>query len=484
MRRRDAVRLIPLTIAGISGAASRGSFGETPVNRHMPSRKPLSERYLEKVREMLVRIRETQSENLLEASYAIARTVMNGQTCWYSWDMGHSVLADIYAGRNGVPEIFTPGYYHAKAREGDLLLASLWDGLSAFIEGHGFESQAGQPENIEPPDVRNKGVFIVGAPAPWGLDAKGPELIIYYSAKHRIRPSADIWIETNVTKLGAVLSVPGMGAPVGPVSGIVGMVTFWMMVADACRILARNGLSVPVRGDDPVPAGENVPRVSLHAPLMDDYFERVMNQIEMIGAEFGCVRQAAVMAVDAVLAGGKVYCYSGNRNALAYESQTRRGGLSLTRGIYDENGKLSVFGKDFRGESRDLAIMGISQPDNKTDLLHLDTFRKCGMKVVSMGPMTRDTVIPDGRTVPKEADLHIGRMCDTYGLFAVPGFERRICPTSGALLNQVFWATCMEIVDEIMRRTGNVPGVYLTGAVTGGIEHLNRVNTIYEERGY
>jgi len=92
--------------------------------------------------------------------------------------------------------------------------------------------------------------------------------------------------------------------------------------------------------------------------------------------------------------------------------------------------------------------------------------------------------LPDGRTVPKEADVHIGRMCDTYGIYAVPGFKRKVCPTSGACLNQLYWSVCMEIMEGIIRRTGNVPGVYLTGAVEGGIDHLNRVNAIYEERGY
>ena len=128
------------------------------------------------------------------------------------------------------------------------------------------------------------------------------------------------------------MQVPGMPAPVGPVSGIIGIITFWMMMADTCRILAREGKSVPIQGDEPDLA-KNAPRASLDAPLLDDYFDEVMRQIEMIGMEMGNIRKIASIAVDTVLGGGKVWCYSRYRPALALEAQTRRGGLGLTRGI-------------------------------------------------------------------------------------------------------------------------------------------------------
>jgi len=486
MKRRDVIRLVPLTLAG-GTVWNRASAQETlRENRDWKPREgaPLSIRYLDRVKNMLGWIKRTQSDNLLEASHIIARTMLNKRTCWYSWDMGHSVQADIFPGRPGVPELFTVGYDPKRAKQGDLMLTSIWNGVNAYISGMGFKNASDKPLVLSPEDVKNQGVLIIGAPAPWGMDAKGPEKIVYDSAKFLIRPSAALWIDTNMTKLGAVMHLPGAGAPFGPVSGIIGMVTFWMMVGDACRILAREGKSLAVSGNEPELKGDAIPWIDLNDPLMDDYFDRVTQQIDMIPAELGNVKKTAAMAADAVLAGGKVYCYRRDRNSLAYESQTRRGGLTLTRGLFDEGGALSVFGQPFKGTSKDIVIMGIAEPDNATDLKHLDTFRRAGLRIISIGPMTRDVKIPDGRTVPKEADVHIGRMCDTYGLYAVPGFKRKICPTSGALLNQMYWAVCMEIADEIMRRTGNVPGVYLTGAVEGGIDHLNRVNAIYDERGY
>ena len=83
-----------------------------------------------------------------------------------------------------------------------------------------------------------------------------------------------------------------------------------------------------------------------------------------------------------------------------------------------------------------------------------------------------------------ETLLHAGKMCDTYGLFALPGFEQRICPTSGVLLDQLYWTTMMEVVEEYMNRTGDVPGVYLSGALKGGMEHLYRMNELYSAGEY
>lgn len=464
MKRREIIKLVPLALTGAAGAA-RTAFGRemSGVAREVETTDKLGLVYLKTVRDRLDWIRETQSENLLEAAYAFARATAEGKTCWYSWDMGHTTTSDITPGRNGVPEIFTVGFDDGKAKDGDVVLANIGGGNEAMLK---------------------KDITVVGSPVPWSMDAEGDEEIVYASAMNKIRPYCDIWIETKMTKLGAVLKLPGMPAPTGPISGIIGMVTFWMMMADTCRILARDGKKVAVRGDEPELTGKNVPWVSLNAPLLDDWYAAFARQHEMIAAEYGNIKKVADMAVDAVLAGGRVQCYGRYAASLPAEAKNRRGGLALTEGVYVDNGKLVGQEAEFVPSKNDLVIMGFASPDDPVDLASLDTFRKYGMKVVSIGPMTRDIKIPEGRTIPKEADLHIGRMCDTYGLFAVPGFSRKICPTSGAMMNQIFWATCMEMIDAFNRRTGNIPGIFMTGAVKGGIDHMIRMQTIHYERGY
>ncbi len=129
--------------------------------------------------------------------------------------------------------------------------------------------------------------------------------------------------------------------------------------------------------------------------------------------------------------------------------------------------------------------MGFTIPDDPVDLENLAKFRKAGMKIASIGPMTRDFKVPEGDTIPKKTDIHAGSMCDTYGLFAIPGFGKKACPTSGAMVNQIFWAVCADVVEQFYERTGgDVPGVYGNVAVEGGRPLMRHMVELYKERGY
>jgi len=459
MKRRDALKTIPLSAAALCNTFA-GAANSAP---HSPDDPPLSMQYTNAIRKRLRWIRHTQSEDLLEGAYAIARTVENGGTCWQVWDAGHT-NTDLYPGRNGMPMIFTNGYDPDKARDGDCVLARA-----------AHEQLTG--------DLAKKDIFVIGAPSPWSGDAENPELLRDEVRHLQLWPYADVWVETRATTVGGLIQLPGMTAPVGPATGVTGPVMLWMMVADACRILARRGKSVPVAGDEPRVTGDRVDWqsfsgwVSLNDPLMDNYFDEVMAQIELIGAELGKVRKIASLAMDAIMDGGKIYCYS-KHSSIAGDANTRRSGVSITRGLSDKNGTLWDGQKNVAftgGSPRDTVIMGILKPDDPVDITYYDYFRGKGMRIASIGPMTRAMLEPRGRTIPKESDIHAGRMCDTYGLFAVPGFEQKICPTSGVLLNQLFWAVIMELIVEYRSRTGgDLPGVYFSAALKGGREHYRK----------
>ena len=462
MRRRDALKMIPLTGAAMAGIGTTGMAMETDAVVAKAG-EPLALQYLALVKERLEWIRETQSEDLMEGAYAIARTVENGGNCWQEWDSGHT-NTDLYPGRNGEPEIFTRGYNPDKVKDGDLFL-----------------TRSIRP-NYEA-DLKNKDVFVIGAPSPWSGDALRPELTRDEVRHFQLWPYADVWIDTQATTWGGLLQVPGMTAPVGPITGVDGPVMLWMMLADACRILARRGISLPVKGDEPTVTGERVDWTSfsgwasLNDPLMDNYYDEVMYQISVIGSEMGTIRQIASMAMDAYMKGGKIYCYS-KFQSVAGDANTRRSGLSITRGLMDKDGLLwdGQINKEFTGGGKnDCVIMGVLNADDETDLKYLDYFKKKGMKVASLGTRTRAMAEPSGRSVAKETGLHAGRMCDTYGLFAIKGFDQKIAPTSGVLLNQLFWSTMMELIEQFKERTGgNMPGAFHSAALKGGREHYRR----------
>ncbi|MDP2984423.1 MAG: hypothetical protein Q8O92_13985 [Candidatus Latescibacter sp.] len=457
MKRRDLFRLVPFTLPAFCTLSRSSSAQERPFN---PERSvhPLALMYTQRVREMLLRVRDTQSDKILEAAYAIARTVEKGNRCWCCWDLGHTNSSDIFPDRNGEPELVTAGYDAKQVRDGDLVLAN-------------FPWPAGYLD-----DLAKKDLFVVGGPCPWGGDI--PDAAKYITPdiqRLKIRPYADIWIETNVDFLGAQVKVPGSPAPLGPESGPLNGAIFWMMIADACRVLARDGKPVKVKGDEPK-LSEKVPRSSLTEPLMDDYFDTVMMQLEMIAMEMGDIRKMAGMAVDTLLSGGNVYFYSRYPESMANEASGRRGGFAFARGLTD--GRV-------RGTAKDCVIMGTYKPDDEADLKNLDAMKNLGMKVASIGPITRDTKIPAGKIVARGANVHVGRMTDTYGLFALPGFEQKVCPTSGILVTAILWTVSAEIVQQIISRTGgNVPGINFNGALTWANSYNAQAGVMSQSRGY
>ena len=466
MRRRDTFRLIPLGMAAIGSIANRSYAFE---NQSVGLRKCPHEEvgapsrvteYADSVSNMLRWIRETQSENILEAAYAVARTIEKGGTCWSFWDQGHTHYGDIFPDRNGDPGLVQVGYDPKKSRKGDCFL------VSYPLVGLDF--------NEVFDDVVKKNIFVIGSPSPVYGDCRRSEENIPKLQNTRVRPYSKIWIDTPITSTGAVMKFPGQ-PPLGPVSSPIYLTLWWMIQAETCRILARKNKTFKVKGDSPKLSGDNVPWIDLDVPIMDNYFDETLRQLDLIEAEYGDVRKMAGMAVDTLLSGGSVHFYSRYIEMLCGEATYRRGGFFFAKQGFDG---------DIRGSSGDMVVMGITKPDDERDLANLDEYRKRGMKVASIGPVTRDFKIPEGRTVPKETDVHTGRMMDTYGMFAVPGFDRKVCPTTGLMNIAILWSMSGEIVKEMLRRTGNVPGIYWSGALKWSQPHNSQMRSIVTERGY
>ncbi len=456
MNRREALLFPVAAAAGAAPRSARSSAaGEPPLK--------LSLRYLREVRTILSKIRCSEMDALLEASRHIARTYRNGGKCFTTWDMGHSIMEDRYPDRHGDTDIFTTGYPEEEARKGDLLLGGI---IARVIE-----------------DPRKKGVFLIGSPVPWCGDTPDAHLLSEQHRQYRIRPYSDLWIETYSATWGPVIWLPGAEYPMGAVSGAIGMATYWAMTADAVRILAAEGVYVGVRGDEPKLA-ENAKYVSLNRPLGREYFAELLRQLELIEGELGVAEEIAELAADAVLSGNKAYVYSKYWEGLAIESNTRMGGLTIYQSVFHAGPEWGLT-KNFKGTNRDVVMFGVFQPDDPADIEFLDTCRKLGCKTASIGPATRDKSFPKGRTVSGETDLHLGYNLDAYGLFAVPGVERKVSPTSGVVQNQLFYAVSMSIAEKIIERTGNLPTVYPNGAFEGSpYAEFGRVHNVGLKRGY
>ena len=462
MRRRSFIKTVPLSLAGLA-ALPELSFSSQAC--------PLGLQYMKLIRERLEKIRATQSDEMLEASYHMANAIKSGKKACFLWDIGHSTNYDLWPGRPGFPDFLIKGI-PGNPGKGDVILANCWD------------------DNLK--SYHDKGAFLIGGGRPWGGDNIGCELLKPEVQAMKIKPFADMWIELYHTSYGAVLTIPGETAPMGPASGAVGMMTLWMMISDIARLLVADGKKFDVMGDEPE-LKKDAPTVNLNSPLANAYYETAMKQFDAIEKQFDTVEKIARMAVHATLTGGRVYVYSLDKENLCAEGTVRRGGLGLTFGVYGTADKMTLMDDPLqRGDrdpkftptDKDVVIMGIGMPDSPDDLAVLDMLKKTGAGVCAIGPCTRNGEIPNGRTIPKEVDIYIGDMMDTYGIFALPGIKKKISPTSGLMNTQIFWTVCAQIADQIYQRTGNAPGVFLSGALKGGMEKLNEVKRVYKERGY
>ncbi len=464
MTRRDLLRTLTLSLAG---AATMNENAQASTG----SGNPLGLDYLVKVRERFEKIKETQSEELLEASYRIARTITDGGNCYMDWVMGHRNDYDIWSGRPGNPAIMQYPVPE-NVRGGDLVL-----------------TDCVRPDYEK---MHENGVFFISGPRTWSGNCIGAENLLPDVRKLLLKPFADLWIENFATAYGAIIHIPGEIAPIGAVAGAVGMMTYWMMMSDTARILTADGHKFAVDGDDPEPviAGS---AVNMNSPLGERYYRVMMEQHAKIDREFDNINKAANLAADAALRRGRVYVYSRHVNNLCAEGTVRRGGLGLIFGVYgppddlklmDDPLQLGAMDLTFHPTDKDIVIMGIAKPDDPGDLAALDIFRKAGMPVVAIGPSKKNGAVPTGRSVPAEADIHMGGMSDSYGLFSLPGIDKKIAPTSGFIANQVFWSLNCQIADVIIQKTGNAPGIYLSGAFKGGMERLDEVKRLFRERGY
>ncbi|MFA6470544.1 MAG: hypothetical protein WCU00_00775 [Candidatus Latescibacterota bacterium] len=480
MDRRNAIKSIPL-------AAAAGLICKTvKADSYSEDKKSLGLIYLEKVREMLQSIKERETDKLLESAYHVAQTIKSGGSCYNQWDMGHSLDFDLFPERPGDPGLFINGYTGVQGKKGDTLLLSMVGSVGA----------RGPMD-----DPHKRGIFVIGAPAPWSAETPHPELLTEEQQVLKYRHFCDIWIDTGISTEGAIMEIPGENVHMGPVSGALGIMTFWMITADAVRILAREGIPVKVKGDEPGLKKENyapysyAPRynkpINVDNPLGREYFDEAMRQLRSIESEFGMVNRIAGMVVDTILTGGKVLNYSRYRNSLCVEAINRRGGLLLNRGLFNGEKGLEAI-RERPGDNpkappaseKDIVIMGIYQPDDPVDIKNLHEIRKYGAKIVSIGAASKDGAIPSGETVPSLSDAHLGMMSNTWGLFAVPGVNRKVCPTSGLLLNQMFYAVQMQIAEKIRERTGNNPRIDANAAMKGGLAKRKLDWEIIRGRGY
>ena len=101
MRRRKAFQLIPLSLASFGSLIHQAAaFENGKLFGSNGEEIPLSLQYPTNIINMVTDVCKTQGEKLLESAYVISRKILNGNTCWFQWDQGHTNSGDTFQGFN------------------------------------------------------------------------------------------------------------------------------------------------------------------------------------------------------------------------------------------------------------------------------------------------------------------------------------------------------------------------------------------------
>ena len=171
--------------------------------------------------------------------------------------------------------------------------------------------------------------------------------------------------------------------------------------------------------------------------------------------------------------GGKYWNYTFG-NEMADENTYRASGISMSRGLTPKDVS--------KAKAGDFVIIGGEASDTKENIDAADAFRAAGVKVIYIGP--GKTEGSSGDDMPKHADFHLDTFSpEREGVLTVPGFSKKICPTTGALYALTLWMTNAQFISHMIARD-MTPGLDMGGHLIGGNGYNKDVRPIVEKRGY
>ncbi len=234
------------------------------------------ENYIATLNRTLNEIRVTQAANIERAGLAVAEALHRG----------------------GVVHAFGSGHSHLIAEEaffragGLVPVNPILDERITFLKG-ALESTHAERESgfakrlLESADVVGGDVAIVvsnsgrnAAPVEMALEMKSKDVVVIgitsvthsrsspasHSSGKRLFEVADIVIDNGAPIGDAVLNIPGLATPIGPVSTVTGAAIVHSIAIEAVVELLRRGASVPVFRSVNVPGAQDEDLRKLMAP--------------------------------------------------------------------------------------------------------------------------------------------------------------------------------------------------------------------------
>jgi uncharacterized phosphosugar-binding protein len=219
------------------------------------------------------------------------------------------------------------------------------------------------------------------------------------------------------------------------------------------------------------------------------YLDTLMTRLSLFHERFlGPVNAIGEKMADRVLSGGKIYPWS-SRWEFYQEASGTAGSLM---GIYPIHpggfytGPGPYHPPKFNPDDlvpNDIVLLAVAGSTPEAELEMVKKVRAKGALLIGVYPFRRE----DGfSTAPlqKLCDLSLDNLSgDRDGVLSIPGYERKIIPTTALMNNYAYWALVASYV-QVMERRGKAPYYWMSWHVPGGKAYDDSIHADFLKRGY
>ncbi|MBN1290970.1 MAG: hypothetical protein JXB48_03945 [Candidatus Latescibacteria bacterium] len=445
MRRRDFGRAGFTGIA--AGFAGCGNAGEKQTVNVEESQapNPYGVQYYEKAKEVWNRQATSELPLIAEAADNAAHSLKNGGKLYSQAMFGHMLDLELRKGRPGNPDYLPTWGWNASDKD----YAAIGDGDFLFFDY--------TKKRVK--DVQDRGTFTVGVRIPYLPNQTTPKgvLATYQTTDNLLTEDcADIVLTSGIPFTNGVLYYPEIPAVRACPLSVQGVGNFyWMLSAEIAMRDKANALNGS--------SGKAM-----------EYMELIKERGAKIRADFDNIDAVAQAMTGYIANGGRYWNYSFGCNMYS-ENDHRASGLPMSQSINPENMKERVKPGHF-------AIISGESSDIRENFIMAQRLKNIGAHVIYIGPAKTEG--SQGSDITGLATWHI----ETYspereGALAVPGIDKKICPTTGILYALALWMLNSQFISRMIE-ADMTPGIDMGGHLIGGNGYNKEVRPIVAERGY
>jgi len=202
------------------------------------------------------------------------------------------------------------------------------------------------------------------------------------------------------------------------------------------------------------------------------YLDSLMGRLDVFHERYLYdVNKAGQKIAEKILGGGKMYPWS-IREEFFIESNGTAGGLM---GVYPL--------KPDSLTAKDVVILAFSGATPEKEMEMARKVREKGAFLVGIYPFKREDGISTA-PLKKLCDMSFDNLSgDMDGALRVPGYQRKIIPTTGMMNNYIYWALTAAYI-QAMENRGIAPYYWMSFHVPGGKAYDDSIRPYFLKRGY